>query len=64
MFTSQENCSESQMYGFTLDIRCDEGARDPIPRMASESVAENNCHPRVYLESDAGKTERLRFRMR
>jgi len=39
VFTSQENCTENEMYGFTLDIRCDEGAHNPIPRIASDSIA-------------------------
>jgi hypothetical protein len=43
------------MYGFTLDIRCDEDATNPIPRIVTDSVAKNQCNPRVYLDSDAGK---------
>jgi len=54
-YTSFKNCTETEMYGFTLDIRCDENAINPIPRIVSKSVAENSCNPRVYLESSSGK---------
>lgn len=55
-FTSEENCTDSQMYGFTLDVRCDEDVKTPIPRIVSDSVSSNTCNPRVYLDSEAGKS--------
>eukprot|EP00347_Sterkiella_histriomuscorum_P011220 403373286 len=57
VYTSLEKCDESttgEMWGFTLDIRCDEDASNPIPRIKTESVAKNQCHPVVYMESSSG----------
>ena len=51
VFESEEDCTKDQKYGFVLDIRCDEEALNPIPRIKTNSVAKNNCQPLVYLES-------------
>lgn len=54
IFESEEECTKDQNYGFTIDIRCDEEAVNPIPRIKTDSVAKNNCSPLVYLDSKAG----------
>lgn len=54
-FISDEKCTESNdFYKFTVDVRCKADTVNPIPRMVSSSVAKDSCHPKVYLESDAG----------
>lgn len=53
-FTSEEACNSTMNYGFTLDIRCDDDAKNPIPRLVSQSVVQNSCNPHLYLESEAG----------
>jgi hypothetical protein len=57
-FASDENCTEGytpEPYKFTIDVRCKADAVNPIPRIVTSSVSTNSCHPKVYLESDAGK---------
>lgn len=59
IFTSTEPCDEVvtplggnvTYYGMTIDLRCDEEATNPIPRIKSESVAKNQCHPVVYMNT-------------
>ena len=54
-YESEENCDDKQNYGFTIDIKCDEDGEHAIPRVSDDSISQNDCHPRVYFEHEAGK---------
>lgn len=50
-FLSNEKCTDTQNYKFTIDVRCSEDAKNPIPRLVSSSVLYDSCNPRAYIES-------------
>lgn len=52
---SEEKCSEHEFYSFIVNIRCDEDAKNPLPRVVTTSVADNSCNPKIYFDSPAGK---------
>jgi hypothetical protein len=35
-------------------VRCGEDAEHPKARLSTQTVRDNNCHARAYLESKAG----------
>jgi hypothetical protein len=55
-FESNEKCNATHNYAFTIEIKCLDDVTNSVPRIVSQSVANNTCSPKVYLENDAGKS--------
>ena len=47
-------CSPEKNYGFSLKINCDAGAAQTTYDLDPESIAEDQCHPKVIMNSPAG----------
>lgn len=54
-FLGEDMCNATDTFTLTVEIKCDQEVKSPNLRIKSASVANNLCHPTVYLDSPAGK---------
>jgi hypothetical protein len=53
-WTSDDKCTDKEKYSLTVELRCEEGATNPIPRIKSKSVEKNSCSPVMYIDTEEG----------